>query len=189
MRSLYSIGFVYLAASAFVLVRAPRAPAPLQLVASTTAVTDGAQWFEQVRPSCNALEAAMAHRRLPPPESLEGLGFSAACWALAGRPEEARRQMLRVPAADRWKAAGIVFAVGHPIADLGDDRSAGPMMELVIEFWPNHYQALYHAGVARYALGDYASAHRHLRQFLSYYEQDDGWTRSARAMLLEIGLR
>jgi hypothetical protein len=69
---------------------------------------------------------------------------------------------------------------------MGDDGSAGPIMELVVEFWPNNYMALYHAGAARYALGDLAAAEPHLREFLVLYRQDDGWTASARGMLAEI---
>jgi hypothetical protein len=69
---------------------------------------------------------------------------------------------------------------------MGDNRSAGPIMELVVEFWPNHYMALYHAGAARFALGDMATAEKQLRAFLEYYHQDDGWTGSARSMLAQI---
>ena len=65
---------------------------------------------------------------------------------------------LELPEELRWHAAGVVFNVGHPVADAGDDLAAGPIMELVVEFWPNHYMALYHAGAARYELDDHGSA-------------------------------
>jgi predicted HD phosphohydrolase len=87
---------------------------------------------------------------------------------------------------DRWRAAGIVFEIGHPVADMGDDRSAGPIMELVVEFWPNHYMALYHAGAARYALGEPVAARRHLAAFLEHYTAMDGWTRNAHRMLADL---
>jgi len=140
-------------------------------------------WFERVRPHCNALEVETVFRVDPPPDGMEGAGLAAACWALGGRIDEARARIMALDADDRWRAAGIVFEVGHPVADMGDDRSAGPIMELVVEFWPNHYMALYHAGAARYALGEYAAAKQHLTVFLEYYDRNDGWTRNAKQML------
>jgi predicted HD phosphohydrolase len=87
---------------------------------------------------------------------------------------------------DRWRAAGIVFDIGHPVADMGDDRSAGPIMEMVVEFWPNHYQALYHAGASNYALGRYERAQRYLEEFLAYYDVDDGFSRNAKSILKRL---
>ena len=40
----------------------------------------------------------------------------------------------RPPPGERGQASAIVFDIGHPVADAGDDRSAGPIMELVLEF-------------------------------------------------------
>ncbi len=191
MRPLYVMGLLYLAVSVAALVRGP---APLyddgggyDLADFTS---DGGAWFRKAKPYCNALEVETVHRRIPPPTTLQGTGFSAACWALAGRIAEARARIAPLRGDDQWKAAGIVFEIGHPVADMGDDRSAGPIMELVVEFWPNHYQALYHAGAARFGLGQYTLAERHLREFLQYYNAgEDGWTRSARAMLATIEAR
>jgi hypothetical protein len=123
---------------------------------------------------------------MPPPETAEGDAFSAACYALAGRVDRAREIVLRQPDADRWRTVGVVFDVAHPVADAGDDLSAGPIMELVVEFWPNHYMALYHAGMSRYALGQPDRARVHLTAFLEHYHQDDGWRRSAHRVLSEI---
>ncbi|MDH4042954.1 MAG: hypothetical protein OEY20_00340 [Gemmatimonadota bacterium] len=192
MRSLYLLGLIYLAASLYALWRGPvlvPMVGPGVAVAVGDPASDGPAWFAQVRASCNALEVETAQRRYPPPTTLDGAGFSAACWALAGRMTEAREQIYAVQPDERWKAVGIVFNVGHPIADMGDDRSAGPIMELVVEFWPNHYMALYHAGAARFAVGDFALAEPHLREFLVYYKQNDGWTANARRMLGEIERR
>jgi hypothetical protein len=190
VRFLYVAGLAWVAVCAFALLRGPR-PAldptgTTWYFATGDPADDGAAWFGQAKPFCNSLEVETIHRRTPPPDNLGGAGFSAACWALAGRIDEARDAILSLEGDARWKAAGIVFAIGHPIADMGDDRSAGPIMELVIEFWPNHYQALYHAGAARFALGDFALAEQHLREFLLNYEINDGWTRSAKRMLEEI---
>ena len=55
-----------------------------------------------------------------------------------------------------------MFEIGHPVADAGDDKSAGPIMELVVEFCPNHYMALYHAGASEFALGQGELARQHL---------------------------
>jgi hypothetical protein len=142
-------------------------------------ITGPEAWFRRVKPSCNTLEVEMALRRLPPPQSLEGSGYAAACLALAGRIDAARTMISALDSGERWKAAGIVFDVGHPIADAGDDRSAGPIMGLVVEFWPNNYMALYHAGMANFAIGEAALARRQLKQFLQLYHEKDGWRSNA----------
>ncbi len=140
-------------------------------------------WFQQVRPYCNAVEAETAMRRTPPPADYEGQAHAAACWALAGEIDRARSVIQALPQPRQWEAASVVFGVGHPVADAGDDIAAGPLMELVVEFWSNNYMALYHAGAARYERGDAAGAAPYLERFLEHYSQEDGWTRSARKML------
>lgn len=140
-----------------------------------------------MKPFCNAVEVELAQRRHPAPTTLEGRGVSAACYALGGKIDAARRAIDRLPPGDRHRAAGIVFDVAHPVADAGDDRSAGPIMELVVEYWPNHYMALYHAGMSEFALGQPELARQNLTAFLSYYDENDGWTRKARATLARLG--
>ena len=191
MRLLYLAGLAYIGVTLFVVMRGPVDVSHATLTHVTPAgnAPGGAGWFQRVKSSCNALEVETLHRHDPPPTGVDGTGYSAACWAIAGRIDEARNQILSLPKDDHWKAAGIVFGVGHPIADMGDDLSAGPIMELVIEFWPNHYMALYHAGAARYALGDYDLADGHLEAFLQHYDQNDGWTASAKSMLKAIANR
>jgi len=189
VRSLYLLGLAYLAVSLFALWRGPITAQGGGNVYTGAAASDGAAWFTQVKPSCNALEVETVQRAYPAPNTLDGTGYAAACWALAGRIDDARQVISRLAPGDRWRAAGIVFDIGHPIADMGDDRSAGPIMELVVEFWPNHYMALYHAGAARFSLGDMAAAEEHLREFLLYYHADDSWTGNARTMLAEIARR
>lgn len=160
------------------------AEVPGMVAASGTA----REWFARVKPYCNAVEVETALRQSPPPAELgfEGPGFEAACWALAGRVEAARASIDRLPGSDRWRAAGIVFEVAHPVADAGDDRSAGPIMAMVADYWPNHYMALYHAGISELALGDTRRSQQHLEAFLRIYQQDDGWRSSARAALDRI---
>ena len=55
-----------------------------------------------------------------------------------------------------------------------------------MEFWPNHYMALYHAGAARFEAGDAPRARDYLERFLQEYKIEDGWRGSARAMLSEM---
>ncbi len=185
MRSVYLIGFLYLAVCGYAWWRGP-ASTHASYTAAPTIVRPGSsawEWFRAIKPYCNTLEVETAHRRAPPPETFEGAGFSAACYALAADIRHARSIIANLSGDDRWKAAGIVFDVGHPIADMGDDRSAGPIMELVVEFWPNHYQALYHAGASAFELGRYGAAKEYLYEFLRLYDTNDGFTRSARSML------
>jgi tetratricopeptide (TPR) repeat protein len=178
-RPLMIAGLGYLAVCAVVLLRhqpraAPRVP------------DSPDEWFAAARPTCNAVEVEVSQRQHPAPKTVEGQGYGAACYALAGRIDSARAVIDRLPTGDRTRAAGIVFNVGHPVADAGDDRSAGPIMELVLEYWPNQYMALYHAGMSEYALGEPGKARRHLQSFLSLYHENDGWTFNARSVLQRL---
>jgi len=145
--------------------------------------SDAAQWFRRVKPYCNSVEVATLERGTPAPATIDGAGYHAACLALAGRIDEARRVIDAVPQPNRAQAVGIVFEVGHPVADAGDDKSAGPIMELVVDYWPNHYMALYHAGMAEYMLGQRDLAKHNLDEFLRYYHENDGWTSNAKEVL------
>ena len=105
--------------------------------------------------------------RLPRPRTARDTAPRAMPWP--ARIDQARAVIERLPARDRSYAAAIVFGVGHPVADAGDDKSAGPIMELVIEFQPDNYMALYHAGMSEYVLGQPDPAAKHLRRFLELY--------------------
>ena len=137
--------------------------------------TDAASWFRRVKPYCNSVEIGVLQNQMPAPATLEGVGHHAACFALAGQIDNARKLIDRLAVGDRARAVGIVNDVGHPVADAGDDRSAGPIMELVIDYWPNHYMALYHAGMSEYMLGQHALAKKNLAAFLEIYKENDGW--------------
>ncbi len=147
---------------------------------------DAGRWFLSFKQYCNSVEVETAHSRFPPPASREGKAFSAACFALAGKIDRARARIDELPAGQRAYAAGIVFGVGHPVADAGDDESAGPIMRLVLEFQPDNYMALYHAGTSEKILGQDALARLHLTRFLELYSREDGWTSSARRQLQEL---
>lgn len=64
-------------------------------------------------------------------------------------------------------------------------------MRLVLDYWPENYMALYHAGVAEYLLGDYAQAKQHLQEFLAIYQNEDGWRQNAKSALkgIETGVK
>lgn len=144
-------------------------------------------WFAAVKPYCNRVEVETRLRQTPAPSSFEGASHSAACFALAGKIGKARAIILELPNDDQWRAAAVVFGIAHPVADAGDNEAAGPIMELVVEFWPNHYMALYHAGAARFEMGGYREAEGYLNRFLDNYEPDDGWRKSALSMLETMG--
>ena len=149
--------------------------------------TTPAGWFRRAKPYCNSVEVATLEQRMGlPPATPEGVGYHAACFALAGRIDDGRRLIDKLPEDARKTAAAIVFDVGHPVADAGDDRSAGPIMELVIDYWPDHYMALYHAGMAEYMLGQRELARHNLEAFLRYYHENDGWRSNAMDVLRRI---
>jgi hypothetical protein len=161
-------------------------PAPRQNLPSPQGTGAGAAWFRRVKPYCNSVEITTVARNDPPPQTTAGAGYHAACLGLAGRIDDARKVIDRLAPASRDNAAAIVFDIGHPVADAGDDRSAGPMMELVVDYMPTHYMALYHAGMAEYMLGQYSLARRNLESFLRIYTQDDGWTSNAKDVIRRI---
>jgi hypothetical protein len=158
---------------------------PVQAVAGQTRL-DAVGWFGHVRQHCNPVEVETYMKWQPAPPNPDGDMYKAACYALAGRIVQARQVIQSLPPGLRYQAAGVVFEAGHPAADAGDDIAAGPLMELVVEYWPNHYMALYHAGAARFEVGDFAVAEGYLKRFLEEYQAADGWTESARSMLERI---
>jgi hypothetical protein len=185
-RPFYILGWVYVAACSWLLIaharmRSRAAAGGSSVYAAPT--SDAVQWFRRIKPYCNSVEVQTVQQQSPPPTTAAGAGYHAACYALAGRIDDARRVIDQLSADDRYKAAGIVFDVGHPVADAGDDRSAGPIMELVIDYWPNHYMALYHAGMAEYMLGQRDLARHNLEEFRKYYHEQDGWTQNAAEVL------
>jgi len=194
VRFLYLAGYAYVALAALFWLGGQRVDdAQLHFHPQTANSGSGSlpaeiAWFRAMRPYCNPVEVETRHRWTPAPQSHEGAAYSAACYALAGKIDRARALIDDLPADERWRAAGVVFNAGHSVADAGDDEAAGPIMELVVEYWPNHYMALYHAGMSRYLLGDGAAARQHLESFLRHYQQDDGWTRNARVVLDRLEL-
>jgi hypothetical protein len=103
----------------------------------------------------------------------------ATCLALAGFVDDARVLLRAMAVEQRNRAISTIFEIAHPIADAGDDRSAGPLMMLVVEIWPENYMAMFHAGMAQYALGKDDSARGYLERFLGMYAPLDVWHQRA----------
>jgi hypothetical protein len=104
--------------------------------------------------------------------------LASACLGLRGDATGARSAL----GGDRV-AARMAFDLVHHIADDGDDARTFEVMALVVEADPDHYQALYHAGIGARQLGRDVIARAYLERFLSIYPADDGFTRNARAVL------
>src|SRR5690349_10801506 len=81
--------------------------------------------WEQFKAKCTPLEAETAVRDMPSE-------LHAVCFALAGKIDRARELLASQSPAERKQDVEILFARAHPIADAGDDRSAGPIMHLVV---------------------------------------------------------
>jgi hypothetical protein len=177
-----ALSFVWRAAPAL----APAAT-PVHGAAAVPAAASASQrWFARAKPFCNPVEVSQFMARMPGEPGWDGAGYSAGCWALAGRIGDARAALARVPEDERWRAAGVVFDLAHPVADAGDDIAAAPIMNLVLESWPNHFQALYHAGISDHALGHTDRARTHLTEFLRLYKAEDGFTSKARETLARL---
>jgi hypothetical protein len=182
-RALYAAGWGYVALCGWVLTR-PTAPVVRPSHAPAPAYAgDATGWFARMKPFCNAVEVEVQQQYTPAPVGTQGAGYSAACYALAGKIDRARQTIDGLDAGDRPAAAGIVFNVGHPVADAGDDASAGPIMRLVVEYQPDNYMALYHAGISEDILGHADLARTHLKRFLDIYRAEDGWRANARTVL------
>ena len=124
--------------------------------------------------------------RLPRPRTARDTAPRAMRWpAVSTRPGAV---IDRLPARDRSYAAAIVFGVGHPVADAGDDRSAGPIMELVIEFRPEQL----HGALPRRHVGVRARPARSRRDAPAPFPRalsnsNDGWRSNAIEVLRPAG--
>ena len=132
-------------------------------------------------PMCTPLDA---ETRIADPKMSEHDRVT--CLAIAGKIGAARTRLFAMPAADRSRAIQTIFNIAHPIADRGDDRSAGPIMALVVELWPENFMAVFHAGMAEFALGHDANARAQLERVLEMYASRDVWRQRAEKALADI---
>jgi hypothetical protein len=188
-RALYAAGWGYVALCGLLLARPEAAARRPAHAPAPTFHGDAGGWFTRMKPFCNAVEVEVQQQYTPAPRGTDGAGYSAACYALAGKIDRARETIVRLDPSDRPAAAGIVFNVGHPVADAGDDQSAGPIMRLVVEYQPENYMALYHAGISEYILGHADLARTHLERFLAIYRAEDGWRSNALTVLERLRSR
>jgi serine/threonine protein kinase len=144
------------------------------------------EWFESIKPNCNSLEITTAIKSYSPPNTTEGYAYAASCYALAGKIDRADEIIQELPEGSRAYAAEILFKIGHPIADAGDDKSAGAIMGLVLKYWTNNYMAMYHAGMSEYATGNLLLSKQHLENFLVTYSTEDIWRQKALRILDRI---
>ena len=163
-------------ALAILVLVAPRERRADRVVSDGPAAVD---WFAANKAHCNPVEVTTFLASHDPGLGVDGATQRAACLAIAGKIGAARKVLFALPVRERTAAADYVFLVAHPVADAGDDESAGPIMELVVELEPDQYMALYHAGMAEAIMGDDDQARRHLTRFLEIYRASDGWTRNA----------
>ena len=92
--------------------------------------------------------------------------------------------LLPLSAASLYLSLGSPELTKRPLeAGRGLSPEQSPIMELVVEFWPAHYMALYHAGAAEAGLGQTDLARKNLKAFLELYHAEDGWRSSAKSIL------
>jgi hypothetical protein len=135
----------------------------------------------QLTTGCTSLEVEQAIRNPKLDDS-----DRVTCLAVAGKISRARAMLRALPASTQAEAIARVFAVAHPIADRGDDTSAGPIMKLVVEFWPQNYMAVFHAAMSDFALGRDDTAKQLLERFLEMYAPQDVWRARANRALVAI---
>ena len=194
MRPLYALGLLYIALCGGLIWMARAqpvpglapAPSPSQPAPHQVTGISGPEWFQRMKPFCNPVEVETRIRFEPPPTGYEGVAYGAGCFALAGKIVQARELLMTLESAERRQAADLVFELAHPVADAGDDTSAGPIMGMVVEFSPHNYMALYHAGASEFALGQPELSRRHLSRFLELYQQPDGWRSNAESMIARL---
>ena len=68
-------------------------------------------WWRRVRPYCNAVEVRVVQKQMAPPATTAGAGYHAACFALAGQIDEARRIIDSLEPNERYRAAGATNPV------------------------------------------------------------------------------
>ncbi len=143
-------------------------------------------WFAQIRANCNSVEVDLALARDPAPKTGVGQGYAAACYALAGKIDDADRLLRATEGGARSQALYTLFNVIHPVADQGDDRAAGRVMKLIVRYWPENYMAMYHLGMAEYATDELPESAAHLERFLDTYSVRDGFHATAETTLAAI---
>ena len=187
-RPLYTLGWSYVALCGLLLAMRACAPPPLRLFQAPEPPISRRRF--KVKGKWFAHQAILQRRRsrgssatLPAPATVDGAGYSAACYALAGKIDQARKVIDGLPADQRSAAAGMSSRSDTRWPTRGTISRPGPIMRLVIDYQPDNYMALYHAGMSEYILGQTDFARTHLKQFMALYPSEDGWRGNARDVL------
>lgn len=189
MRLLYSLGYLYVLISGVILglhISEKHIYDAHGMEVTESRFSSAAGWFAEIKPYCNSIEVESKMALFPPPDTTDGAGYSAACFALAGKIDRASNIIRQLPEDKRTHAAEIVLKIAHPVADEGDDKSVGPVMKLVLEFVPGNAMALYHVGMSEFNLGHNEEARDYLNRFLKVHTYRDTWQESARDALKRI---
>jgi hypothetical protein len=110
----------------------------------------------------------------------------AMCYGLAGRISDAHIALGKLSERDRAVALAGIFSLADATADAGHDEAVVDQMELVIEYDPNNFQALFHAGIAEAHRARGPLATQYLNRFLALYPTEDGWRARAKAALAQL---
>jgi len=187
LKILRKVAFLYLAFSVGITAKHVLVPSTVSaLTAPKHFSSSEHEWFQKTKPYCNNLELDVRLKKNPAPKTWLGSSYKATCFAIAGQIKRAELEIDSLDDNQKYKAAGVVFNIGHPIADAGDDRSAGEIMTLVIKYQPNNYMALYHAGMSEYLLGRFEVSKVHLKRFREIYTRNDHWGSNAKKVLAAI---
>jgi hypothetical protein len=124
------------------------------------------EWIRSVWRACNTGALESDPQWTPPPPTSHGQMYMAGCQALAGRTEVSRQIIDEIDEYWRLQAAGTVATTLFPAARQGRYELVGPGMELVLEHWPHMHNAMFYAGMGRWATGDYPAAREYFTRFL-----------------------
>ena len=62
-------------------------------------------------------------------------------------------------------------------------------MELVVQYQPDNYMALYHAGMSQFIIGEYEKSGVNMRRFLEIYTTNDHWRKNGEKVLRRLAER
>jgi hypothetical protein len=125
----------------------------------------GANWFATATASCTAGTAAGYIAAHPPPPTINGTAFQAACETLAGQPDRVTEIIDSVAPESREEAATPAVNVVAAMALLQPDDPVLPQLaRILVPFEPRWALPKYLAGAVAYLQGD-PQAQRYLTQF------------------------
>lgn len=152
-------------------------------------LTGAAKWFDLMRPGCVAADVDRRVKASPAPGGEEGVVFSAACYAVAGKTERAHELIDGLPEASRAHAVEALLNVVPPPHDGPEEEGTAPLMELLLDYQPDNARALYHAAIAEAAAGEKQAAITHLTKLVQVHTDADDLNARAKIALSRLGSR